>query len=70
MERSKVGNMTFDEWLQFGIDNGFCTDQYCSTHDSGPMHESEEQAWENGWDPCHHVVRLGSYEDWNVGDDS
>ena len=59
--------MTFDEWLKFGIDNGYCTDQFCSTHDGGPMHESEELAWDRGDDPCLHMVRLGSYEDWDIG---
>jgi hypothetical protein len=32
------------------------------------MHESEEQAWEDGGDPCMHVVRLGSPDDWDIGE--
>ena len=32
--------------------------------DMTPMVESEEKAWEDGFDPCMHVVRLGSEEDW------
>ena len=58
--------MSFDEWLQFGIENNYCSDQFCSTHDGFPLHESEEKVWEEGGDPCAHVVRLGSYEDWDI----
>jgi hypothetical protein len=58
--------MTFEEWLEFGIKNGYCSDQFCDTHDGPPMHESEEKAWEDGGDPCMHMVRLGTIEDWNI----
>jgi hypothetical protein len=57
--------MTFDEWLRYGIENGFCSDQFCNTHDGAPMHESEERLWDEGYDPCMHVVRLGTPEDWD-----
>ena len=57
-------NMTLDEWLEYGIKNGFCTDQFCNTHDGGPMHKTEEIAWDRGDDPCMHMVRLGSYNNW------
>jgi len=56
--------MDFDQWLKYGIDNGFCTDQFCNTHDGFPMSEAEELEWEEGGDPCTHMVRLGSIEDW------
>ena len=58
--------MEFDEWLRFGIEHGYCTEQFCNTHAGYPMHDSEEQAWEEGSDPCAHMVRLGSPEDWDV----
>lgn len=58
--------MTFEEWLEFGIKNGYCSEQFCDTHDGPPMHESEEKAWEDGGDPCMHMVRLGTIEDWNI----
>ena len=60
------GYMSFEEWLQYGIDNHYCSNQFCSTHDVAPMHETEEDEWEDGGDPCQHVVRLGSIEDWVV----
>ena len=58
--------MTFEEWLEFGIKNGYCSEQFCDTHDGPPMHESEEKAWEDGGDTCMHMVRLGTIEDWNI----
>ena len=60
--------MTFDEWLRYGIENKFCTEQFCNTHDGGPMHPSEEKAWEEGYDFCVHMVRLGNLEDWDIGE--
>jgi len=58
--------MTFDEWLKYGVDNKFCTEQFCDTHDGGPLHQTEFEAWDRGDDPCKHVVRLGSYENWEI----
>jgi hypothetical protein len=60
--------LSFEEWLAVGIALGFCTSQWCMTHDTGPMHISESRAWEAGGDPCCHVVRLGKPEDWDIGD--
>jgi hypothetical protein len=60
--------VTFDEWLKYGIENGYCSEQFCDTHDGPPMHESEEKSWEEGGDPCMHMVRLGTPEDWDIGE--
>jgi hypothetical protein len=60
--------VTFDEWLTYGVENKFCTEQFCETHDGYPMHPSEAKAWEEGYDFCVHMVRLGSLEDWDVGE--
>ena len=60
--------MTFDEWLEFGVQNGYCSPQYCATHDVGFITPYEEQQFDDGYDPCVHVVRLGSLEDWDTGD--
>ncbi len=59
--------MTFDEWIQIGVDNKWCGAPVCSSHDGIPMSEAEEQMWEEGSDPCHHVVRL--YESEEVADE-
>ena len=56
--------MSFEDWFNYGVANGYCSDQFCSTHDVAPMHETEEQEWQQGGDPCMHVIRLGCSEDW------
>jgi len=58
--------VTFDEWIQIGVDNKWCGAPVCSTHDGIPMSEEEENMWDEGSDPCHHVVRL--YENEEVAD--
>jgi len=60
--------MTFEEWLEYGVKQGYCSEQFCDTHDGPPMHESEELVWEEGGDPCMHMVRLGSLLDWNISE--
>lgn len=46
--------MTFDEWLKFGFDNGWCSPSVCGTHDGVPMTADESEDEE----PCVHIVRL------------
>ena len=53
--------MTFDEWIKYGWDKGYCSVPVCSTHDGVPTTATEDEDWENGDDACLHVVRL--YED-------
>jgi len=57
--------MTFEEWLDHGIKNGYCTEQFCNTHDGGPLTEKEMRIWDEGGDPCSHHVRLGTPKDWD-----
>lgn len=63
-----IFHLTFEQWLNYGINKGFCSEQFCNTHDGYPMHESEELVWEEGGDPCAHMIRLGSLEEWNIGE--
>lgn len=49
----------FIAWLSQGIDNEWITQPFCNTHDIDPgMTEEEQEEWEQGFDPCQHVVRL------------
>ncbi len=49
----------FMAWLQDGIEMGWITDPFCSTHDADPgMTDEERDEWEAGGDPCCPVVRL------------
>ena len=50
--------MDFAEWLTVGIDNGWATKPICATHEGVPTTEAEDNQWEEGEDPCAHVIRL------------
>lgn len=48
----------FWDWLQFGIDLGWVSDGLCATHDGLAWTEEEEDAWEQGYDPCQPAIRV------------
>lgn len=54
-----IDSPEFGTWLKQGIDNNWITQPFCNTHDIDPgMTKEEQEEWENGFDPCQHVVRL------------
>jgi len=61
-ENGKGNNMeelTFDAWMEIGLEKGWCGPPVCYTHDGLPMSEEEwieEEA--NGEPPCMHIIRL------------
>lgn len=54
-------DLTFEEWMTYGIEKGWCGPPVCYTHDGLPMSEQEYAEFDEGQDPCTHVVRM--YED-------
>lgn len=50
--------MDFDTWLAIGREHGFCSPPVCSTHDGQPMSDAELDQWDDGDDPCIHILRL------------
>lgn len=54
-------DVTFDEWITYGIEKGWCGPPVCYTHDGLPMSEQEFAEFDEGQDPCTHIVRM--YED-------
>lgn len=50
----------FSKWVAEGIDRGWISEPYCNTHDGGTEYMSEEELteWDEGGDPCCHVLRL------------
>jgi hypothetical protein len=50
--------MTLNEWLNIGIDNGWCSMPVCATHDGLPGTIEENSEWEEGGDPCQVAVRI------------
>ena len=53
-----MNDMTLYEWLQYGIDKGYCSDAVCATHNGLPDTDEEMQEWEYGGDPCMSAVRI------------
>jgi len=49
---------SFDQWITFGIEKGWCGPPVCETHDGVPMSPDEELEFDEGSDPCLHIVRL------------
>ena len=54
-------SLTYNQWIAIGIEQGWCGPAVCSTHDGIPMTVPEEEEFDEGLDPCIHIVRL--YED-------
>jgi hypothetical protein len=49
--------MTFDEWVEEGISQGWVSPFVCEIHDGVPMSYEEEFAMQNGEEPCIWVMR-------------
>jgi hypothetical protein len=54
-------SMTFDEWLQYGLSQGWNGPAVCVIHDGTPTTAEEDWGFDQGADPCIHMIRL--YED-------
>lgn len=51
--------ITAEQWLDYGIARGWCSEPFCGTHDSLDALTPEEiEAWDVGDDPCMTSVRL------------
>ena len=50
--------MDFFEWRDLGLANKWISEPFCDTHDSRYLTEEEEQAWDDGGDPCMMVFRI------------
>ena len=50
--------MKLDEWINAGLENGWCGPPVCYTHDCLPLAEFENAEFEDGGDPCVHIMRL------------
>jgi hypothetical protein len=50
--------VTWDEWLDYGVRNRFCSEPVCGAHHRLPMTDTEVVDFEEGGDPCLPVVRL------------
>lgn len=50
--------MNFNQWLEYGLKQNWCSPPVCEIHDGTPLSESESNEFENGSDPCIHIIRL------------
>lgn len=50
--------MTYDEWHALGVNRDWVGAAVCATHDGVPTTAGEDNAHEEGEDPCVHILRL------------
>lgn len=50
--------LTFEQWMSYGIDQGWCGPPVCCTHDGLPMSPTERDEFDEGLDPCVHIIRM------------
>ena len=55
---SDLSKISFDQWMELGIMRGFVGAPICHTHDGLPTTAEEDEAWDDGDDPCIHILRL------------
>lgn len=48
----------YDLWLQYGLERRWIGPAVCLTHDGYPQTEAEDDAWNEGDDPCLFMHRL------------
>lgn len=51
-------DLSYYEWVKYGMDKGWCSEAVCVTHDGLPSTDSEMDEWEDGSDPCEFALRL------------
>lgn len=52
------GEMSFETWLEMGYKKNWVGPPVCSTHDGIPMSFDEDNEFNEGHDPCIHIMRL------------
>lgn len=55
-------DMTYQDWLDLGMEMGYCNEPHCYIHEGTPLSELEFSAWHQGVDFCVHAVRLKEEE--------
>jgi hypothetical protein len=53
-----VIDFTLADWVQYGLDKGWCSEAACATHDGVPCTDEEVEEWHNDEPPCEFVLRL------------
>lgn len=50
--------MTYHEWVSYGMDMGWIGPRLCIIHDGYPATEEEDEMFDEGGDPCIPVFRV------------
>lgn len=50
-----------EAWLKYGWERGWAGPPVCFMHDGIPLSNDEDLEWQEGHDPCMHIIRL--YDD-------
>lgn len=53
-----MDEMDFVDWVNYGVEQGWCTPIYCDTHEGPQLTEEEAAEWDEGGDPCLPVMRI------------
>lgn len=53
--------INFEDWLIIGVQNNWIGPPICYTHDGLPTSADEDRQYDDGDDPCLHILRL--YQD-------
>jgi hypothetical protein len=54
----KKKEMTQGEWFRIGIENNWCTEAVCYSHDTIELTEEEQDGFDEGFDECIPITRL------------
>jgi hypothetical protein len=52
--------MTYEQWRELGQSLGYVGPSVCYTHDGLPTTQAEDAEFDEGLDPCIHILRLYS----------
>ena len=52
-----IMELDFDNWLEIGVRSGWVSPPVCYTHDGLPTSVTEDAEFEDGSDPCVHIMR-------------
>ena len=55
---TKNTELDFNQWLAIGLHNNWIGPPICYTHDGLPTSQLEDQQYDDGQDPCLHILRL------------
>jgi hypothetical protein len=51
-------NTTFEQWIETGIKNNWCSEIVCWLHDGPPLTPDEQSQQDSGGDPCVYIARI------------